>query len=68
MDLVLCPEDVFNQLQPMPADSDGPNADPEFEPADLCHDPSPGLLETSTGSWSLIPLPHRGTRSRKQPE
>ena len=61
-DLILGPEDVSDQLQPTPADSDGPDADTEVEPADLCNDPSPGLPETSTGSRSLVPLPRRGTQ------
>ncbi len=37
-DLILCPENVPDRLQPIPADSDGPNADPEVEPAVLCDD------------------------------
>ena len=65
---MLHPEDVSNQLHPVPADSDGPDADLEVEPADLCNDISLGLHETSTGSQSLVPLPRRGTRSCKQPD
>ncbi len=65
---LLCPTDVPDQQHPTPADSDGPNAEPEVEPADVCVDPCPELPETSSASQSLVPLPHRGTRSRQQPE
>ncbi len=65
---MLHPEDVLAHLHPLPVDSAGPDADQEVEPADLCNDPSPGLPKTSTGSRSLIPLPHRGTRPCKQPD
>ncbi len=67
-DPMLCPKDVFNRPQPIPADSDGPDVEPEVEPADECVDPCLELPETSTGGRSLVPLPRRGTRSRKQPE
>ena len=67
-DPMLCPKDIPDQLQPTPADSSGPGAEPEVEPADVCVDPCPELPETSTGSRSLVPLPHRGTQSCKQPE
>ena len=67
-DPMLCPADVSNRPQPIPADSDGPNAEPGVEPADECVDPYPALPETSTGSRSFIPLPCRGSRSCKQPE
>ncbi len=65
---ILCPEDVSDQPQPIPADSDCPDVEPEVEPANVCVDPCPELPETSTGSRSLIPLPRRGIWSRKQPE
>ena len=65
-DPILCPENVSDQMQPIAMDSDAPEADPEVEPADQYHNPSPVLSETSTGSRSLVPLPRRGTRSRKQ--
>ncbi len=64
----LCPEDGSDRPQPIPADSDGPDAEPLAEPTDECVDPYPALPETSMGSRSLVPLPRRGTRSRKQPE
>ena len=67
-DPMSCPADVSNRSQPFPADSDGPNAEPEVEPTDECVDPFPQLPETSAGSRSLVPLPRKGTRSRKQPE
>ncbi len=44
MNTILCPNDVSDQLQPIPADSDGPDADPEVEPTDLCTDPAQGYL------------------------
>ncbi len=66
--LMLRPEDVLGQLHPVPADSDDPDANLEVKPADLCNDPSLGLPETPTGSRSLVPLPRRGTRPRKQPD
>ncbi len=61
MDPMLSPEGVSDRPQPIPADSDGPDAKPEVEPADGCVDPCPELPETSTGSRSLVPLPRRGT-------
>ena len=65
---MLRPEDVLDQLHPVPADSDDPDADLEVEPADLCNDPSLELPETPMGSRSLIPFPCRGTRPHKQPD
>ncbi len=41
MDPVLCPTDVSNRPQPIPADSDGPNAEPEVKPTDECVNPYP---------------------------
>ncbi len=67
-DPMLHPEGVSVRPQPIPADSDGPDAEPEVEPADECVDPYPALPETSTGSRSLVPLPRRATRLSKQPE
>ncbi len=67
-DPMLCPADVSDQLQPIPTGSDGPDVESEVEPTDECADPFPQLPEMSAGSRSLIPLPHRGTKSRKQPE
>ena len=67
-DLTLCPADVSNRPQPIPTDSDGPDAEPEVEPTDECVEPYPELPEISVGSRSLVPLPRRGTRSCKQPE
>ncbi len=67
-DLMSCPADVSNRPQSTPAESDGPDFEPEDEPTDGCVNPSPGLSEIPAGSRSLVPLPCRGTRSRKQPE
>ncbi len=67
-DPMLCPADVSDRPQSIPAEPDGPDAEPQVEPTDVCVDPSPALPETSTGSRSLIPLPRRGIQSRKQPE
>ncbi len=63
-----CPADVSNRLQSTPGDSDGPDAEPEDEPTEECVNPSPGSPEIPSGSRSLVPLPRRGTRSRRQPE
>ncbi len=63
-----CPADVSNQLQSTPMEPDGPNAEPEDEPTDECVNPSPQSPEIPPGSRSLVNLPCRGTRSRKQPE
>ncbi len=63
-----CPADVSNRLQSTPAEPDGLEAEPEDEPTDECVNPSPEPPETPPGSRSLIPLPRRGTRSRRQPE
>ncbi len=49
-DTILCPENVSNWLQAISADSDGPDAKPEVEPADVCVDPCTEIPETSTGS------------------
>ncbi len=46
-DLMLCPTNVSNQPQPIPADSDGPDAEPEVEPTDECVNPYPELPEIS---------------------
>ncbi len=67
-DPMLCPAGVPNRPQSIPTDSDGPEAEPEVEPIDVCVNPYPVLQETSTGSRSLVSLPRGGTRSRKQPE
>ncbi len=40
-DLEMCPADVSNRLQSTPAESDGPEAEPEDEPTDECVNPSP---------------------------
>ncbi len=63
-----CPADVSNRLQSTPAEPDSPDAEPEDEPTDECVNPSPQSPETPPGSRSLVPVPRRGTRSRKQPE
>ncbi len=63
-----CPADVSNRLQSTPAELDGPDAKLEDEPTNECVNPSPQSPEILPGSRSLIPLPRRGTRSRKQPE
>ncbi len=63
-----CPADGSNRLQSTPEELDGPNAEPEDEPTDECVNPSPQSPEIPPGSRSLIPLPRRRTRSRKQPE
>ena len=63
-----CPTDVSSQLQSTPEEPDGPRAKPEDEPTDECENPSPESHEIPPGSRSLVPLPCRGTRSRKQPE
>ena len=63
-----CPADVSNRLQSTSAGPDGPNAEPEDEPTNECVNPSPQLPKVPAGSRSLVPLPRRGTRSRKQPE
>ncbi len=63
-----CPADVSHRLQSTPVEPDGPNAEPEDEPTDELVNPSPKSPEIHPGSQSLVPLPHRGTRSRKQPE
>ncbi len=63
-----CPADISNRLQTTPAEPDGPKAEPEDEPTDECVNPSPESPEIAPGSGSLVPLPHRGTSSRKQPE
>ncbi len=63
-----CPADVSNRLQSTPAKPDGPSAESEDEPTDECVNPSPQSPEITTGSRSLVHLPHRGTQSRKQPE
>ena len=39
-DPMLCPADVSNWPQPIPADFDNPNAEPEVEPTDECVDPT----------------------------
>ncbi len=57
---MLHPKDVPDQLHPVPTDSDGPDVDPEVEPADSCSDPDLGLPETQMGSRSPVPLPRRG--------
>ena len=67
-DPVSCPADVSNRPQSTPAESDGPNAESEDEPIDQRVNPSPDSPEAPAGSRSLIPLPRRLTRSRKQPE
>ncbi len=63
-----CPADVSSRLQSTPKEPDGPRAEPEDEPTDECVNPSLESPEISPGSRSLVPLPRRGTRSRKQPE
>ncbi len=63
-----CPADVCNRLQSTPTEPDGPNAEPEDEPTGELVNPFPQLPEIPPGSRSLVPLPCRGTRSRKQPE
>ncbi len=63
-----CPADVSSRLQSTPEETDGPRAKPEDEPTDECVNPSPESPEIPPGSRSLVPLPRRGTRSRKQPE
>ncbi len=65
---MLHPEDVLDQLHPVPADSNDPDTNLEVEHTDLYNDPSLGLHETPTGSRSLVPLPRRGTQSCKQPD
>ncbi len=49
-DPMLCPTDVSNRPQSIPAGSDGPDAEPEVEPTDECVDPFPQLPEISAGS------------------
>ena len=61
-----CPADVSNRLQSTPAEPDGLAAVPEDEPTDECINISPQSPEIPPGSRSLVPLPRRGTRSRKQ--
>ncbi len=63
-----CPADISNRLQSTPAEPNGPNAEPEDEPTDELVNPSNQSPEIPPGSRSLIPLPRRGTRLRKQPE
>ncbi len=71
-DPMLCPADVSNRPQSTSTESDGPNAESEDEPTDECVNPPPSpppkSPEIPTGSRSLVPLPRRWTRSRKQPE
>ncbi len=63
-----CPADVSSRLQSTFEEPDGPRAEPEDEPTDECENPSPESPEIPPGSRSLVPLPRRGTRLRKQPE
>ncbi len=64
----MCPADVSNRPQSTPAEPDDPEAKLEDEPAEECVNPSPGPPVVPPGSQSLVPLPRRGTRLRKQPE
>ena len=68
MDPVACPAGVSNQPQSTPAEFDGPETEPEDEPTDDCVNPSSQSPKIPVGSRSLVPLPHRGTQSCKQPE
>ncbi len=68
MDPETCPSAVSNQPQSTPAEPDGSKVEPEDEPTSGCDNPSPEPPKVPPGSQSLIPLPRRGTRLRKQPE
>ncbi len=63
-----CPADVSNRPQSSPAEPDGSEVEPDDDPTEECDNPSPEPPEVPPGSQSLVPLPCRGTRLRKQPE
>ncbi len=57
--------------KPLPADQvepETPDDSPEVTVTSQNRHPDLGLIETLVGSQSTVPLPHRGTRPRKQPE
>ncbi len=63
-EMMSCPADVSSQTQPIPAELDGPEAEPRDELADERVNPYPDLPEIPEGTRSLVPLQCRCTRSR----
>ena len=63
-----CPEMVSCHLLANQTTPEGPDVSPEVEITSLSNNPVKGLLKSLVGSMSPIPVNHRGTRPRKQPE